>query len=73
MLYTRTLLVGLLLIGSGNVLAVDSYRFLHVTIDTPWVIFLGLLVVILFPFILTAVLHWYYATKKKEPDGKENL
>lgn len=54
-----------LLLLSAPAFAVDSYRFMHVTIETPWLIFLGLLVVILFPFILTAVLHWYYAVKKK--------
>jgi hypothetical protein len=46
--------------------AVDSYRFMHVTIETPWLIFLFLLVILLFPFILMAVLHWYFAAKKDE-------
>jgi hypothetical protein len=36
--------------------ALDSYRFLHVTIDTPWLIFLFLLVAIFSPFILMAAL-----------------
>ncbi len=53
--------------------AIDSYRFLHVTIETPWMIFLGLLVVILFPFILTAVLHWHFAIKKKEAGNDESV
>ncbi len=44
--------------------ALDSYRYLHVTIETPWMIFLFLLVIVLSPFILMAVLYWYYATKK---------
>jgi hypothetical protein len=51
--------------------AVDSYRYAHVTIQTPWMIFLFLLVIVLFPFILSAILYWYFATKnpkKKEED-----
>ncbi len=44
--------------------AVDSYRFLHVTIETPWMIFMFLLVIVLFPFILSAILHWHFANKK---------
>jgi len=44
--------------------ALDSYRYLHVTIETPWMIFLFLLVIVLSPFILMAVLYWYYATKR---------
>jgi hypothetical protein len=46
--------------------AVDSYRYTHVTIETPWLIFLFLLVIILLPFILSAILYWYFATKKDE-------
>ena len=46
--------------------AVDSYRYAHVTIETPWMIFLVLLVVILLPFILMAILYWRFATKGDE-------
>jgi len=46
--------------------AMDSYRFLHVTIDTPWFIFLFLLGAIFSPFILMAVLAWRYAERKVE-------
>lgn len=53
-------------------LAADSYRYAHVTIETPWMIFLFLLVVILFPFILTAVLYWYFASRKPEENGSDN-
>jgi hypothetical protein len=52
--------------------AADSYRFLHVTIDTPWMIFLGLLVIVLSPFILMAVLHWYFAYKKTQEEKLES-
>ena len=61
-----------LMLLSEQAFAIDSYRFLHVTIDTPWMIFIGLLVIILFPFILTAVLHWYYATHKQESKPTNN-
>lgn len=50
--------------------AVDSYRFFHVTIETPWMIFLFLLCIVLFPFVLTAILHWYFANKKELPHPK---
>ena len=52
--------------------AVDSYRFLHVTIETPWMIFLFLLCIVLFPFVLTAILHWYFANKKESPPQPKN-
>lgn len=48
--------------------AVDSYRYAHVTIDTPWAIFIFLLLIILLPFVLMAILYWYFAAKK--PDGE---
>ena len=38
--------------------AIDSYRYLHVSIETPWLIFLFLLVAIFIPFILMLVLMW---------------
>jgi hypothetical protein len=49
--------------------AVDSYRYAHVTIETPWAIFVFLLFVILLPFILMAILYWYFASRK--PEGKD--
>lgn len=52
------------------VFAVDSYRFFHVTPDTPTYIFLGLLVFVLSPFILMIVLYWYYAQKKSKTPGQ---
>ena len=53
---------------TGYATAADSYRFLHVSIDTPWMIFIFLLVIILFPFVLMAILYWYFAFKK-DPKG----
>lgn len=66
------LLIMALLLAPLNAYALDSYRFLHVTIETPWLIFMGLLVVIMFPFILTAILHWYYAVKKRQESQMED-
>ncbi|MEK6750587.1 MAG: hypothetical protein AABY83_15515 [Pseudomonadota bacterium] len=54
--------------ASESAWAVDSYRYLHVTIDTPWHIFLGLLVAVLAPFILMAVLYWRFALRKPMPE-----
>ncbi len=44
--------------------AVDSYRFAHVTIATPWYIFIFLLMVVFAPFVLMAVLAWRVAISK---------
>lgn len=49
--------------------AVDSYRYFHVTPETPWYIFLFLLPIVISPFILMAILYWYFAWHK--PDGKD--
>lgn len=48
----------------------DSYRYLHVTIETPWMIFLVLLPAVLMPFILMAFLYWRHAMRRdKEGDA----
>jgi membrane protein implicated in regulation of membrane protease activity len=57
--------------------AVDSYRFLHVTIDTPWTIFIFLLFIVLAPFVLMSVLVWRYTerrikSKKQQPEQAED-
>ncbi len=64
--YAGTLLVIPLSLFSGNCLAIDSYRYLHVTIETPWLIFLFLLPAVLAPLILMAVLYWRFAGRKKD-------
>ncbi len=46
----------------------DSYRYMHVTIDTPWLIFLFLLVAVLLPFILMAILYWHNAMRRNAED-----
>lgn len=45
--------------------AVDSYRYLHVNIETPWMIFLFLLPMVLVPLVLMAGLYWYFAMRKR--------
>jgi len=44
--------------------ATDSYRWLHVTIDTPWAIFIFLLPMVLAPVVLMAILYWRFAGKE---------
>lgn len=52
----------------------DSYRYMHVTIDTPWAIFVFLLFAVLAPFVLMAVLYWHNAVRRnRDADaGSEN-
>lgn len=69
----RNLLGGLLcLLLATPAWAVDSYRYMHVTIETPWHIFLGLLVAVLSPFILMAFLYWRFALRKPPQDKKSS-
>jgi len=58
-----------LMSGSASA-SVNSYRFMHVTIDTPWHIFLFLLIGIFAPFILMVVLMWRNSARKR---GQANL
>ncbi|WP_455202642.1 hypothetical protein [Kaarinaea lacus] len=53
--------------------AADSYRYLHVSIDTPWLIFIFLLMIILFPFVLSAILYWYFTFKKHKEEKSKQL
>ena len=59
-------IVSLGMLVSADALAVDSYRYLHVTIDTPWAIFLFLLPIVLSPFILMVILYWRFAGRKPD-------
>lgn len=61
---------GLSLLWVDSSYALDSYRFLHVTIETPWAIFIFLLFTIFAPFILMAILAWRFAERKAEPEQK---
>ena len=52
--------------------AVDSYRFAHVTIATPWYIFIFLLTGIFAPFVLMAVLAWRNAMRKSSQESEDS-
>jgi uncharacterized membrane protein YadS len=64
----------LLLLGSAVTssaqAAVDSYRFAHVTIATPWYIFIFLLMGVFVPFVLMAVLAWRNAARKSDQEAE---
>jgi hypothetical protein len=51
--------LALMLLHANTGFAIDSYRYLHVSIETPWMIFLFLLVAVFVPFILMVVLMWW--------------
>jgi len=46
----------------------DSYRYMHVTIDTPWMIFIFLLGAVMMPFVLMAILYWRNAMRRNAED-----
>jgi len=52
--------------------AVDSYRYLHVSVETPYTIFLFLLMGILAPFILMLILVWRFVGRKSEGEEHSN-
>ena len=70
------LLLGMLafvmMLCSQSVFALDSYRYLHVTIDTPWMIFLFLLPIVLSPFIIMAILYWRFAGRKPDDENDDD-
>ncbi len=68
MKYVSGLMFPVLLFWAQSSHALDSYRYLHVTINTPWEIFLFLLMGIFSPFILMAILAWRSMGKKDEED-----
>jgi len=69
---SRSFIFLMLLVTACSVYAVDSYRYAHVTIDTPWAIFIFLLLIILFPFVLMAILYWYFAIKKSDTEDAKH-
>jgi len=52
--------------------AVDSYRYLHVSIDTPWAIFVFLFFLVFAPMVLAIILYWRHALKKDDEDDEDN-
>ncbi len=63
----------LLLLPISAQAGLDSYSFLHVTIETPWAIFIFLCFLVLAPFVLLAILYWHFALRrhraKNNPDA----
>ena len=68
----KVLGVILLCMASSPVWALDSYRYLHVSIDTPWAIFLFLLPIVLSPFILMAILYWRFAGRRSRKEESQD-
>jgi hypothetical protein len=66
MMRLATALYMVLLWSNGSYAAVDSYRYMHVTVETPYTIFLFLLVGILAPFALMGILVWRFVGHKSE-------
>jgi len=58
---SSAILLGMLLLPQASFAAFDSYRFFHVTIETPYFIFLFLVGFVLAPFFLMAILYWRFA------------
>lgn len=52
---------------------VDSYRYLHVTIETPWTIFLLLAPMVLLPMVLMGILVWRYAERRKDESEEKSV
>jgi hypothetical protein len=65
--------IALMLLHADAGFAIDSYRYLHVNIQTPWMIFLFLLVAVFVPFILMVVLMWWRAMRKPIPAPKSEI
>jgi len=69
MVFIRAVLAAWFLFPSPDAMAVDSYRFLHVTIDTPWMIFVFLFFLVVAPMILSAILHLRNAMRRGKDDA----
>jgi len=65
--------LALMLLHSDAGFAIDSYRYLHVSIETPWMIFLFLLVAVFVPFILMVVLMWWRPKHKPVAGPKSDI
>jgi len=67
----RSALAFILLMLPVSAWSIDSYRFLHVTIDTPWLIFVFLFFLVFAPMILMAILYWRNALKSDDDEAGE--
>jgi hypothetical protein len=71
-IWVKTILMLLGSMGAASArAAVDSYRFVHVTIATPWYIFIFLLMGVFVPFVLMAVLAWRNAARKSDQEAAD--
>ncbi len=62
----------LLMLQSQAVYAVDSYRWVTVSINTPWMIFVFLVPLVMVPLILMAIMHWRFAKPEEGDDASDN-
>jgi len=67
-LMSYALMGALVFFWSSEAEAVDSYRYLHVTIDTPWMIFIFLFFLVFAPMILAAILTLRNALRRDRDD-----
>lgn len=65
-------ILALVLLWSQQAMAVDSYRFLHVTIDTPWLVFVFLFFLVFAPMILSAIIYVRQAMKRDAEEDKSD-
>lgn len=74
MRFLRLFMVMVSSLWATDAMAVDSYRYMHVTIDTPWMIFVLLFFFVFAPMILSAILYLRNAFKRddeeEEKDGR---
>ena len=73
MMSRSMLLLAMIWAEAAHAAAVDSYHYLHVTIDTPWAIFLVLVPMVLAPLVLMGVMVWRYAERRKGDEGVEGV
>jgi len=64
----RNLLLTVALLAPASAWALDSYRFLHVSIDTPWIIFIFLFFMVFSPMVLMAILYWRNALRREDDE-----
>ncbi|RMH50342.1 MAG: hypothetical protein D6682_06930 [Zetaproteobacteria bacterium] len=70
---TRLMLLLGALLAARPASALDSYRFLHVTINTPWVIFILLFFLVFAPMILMVILYWRHALWNRDEDEDDDV
>lgn len=71
MFYFKTIYACLLLLLPLSAQAgLDSYSFFHVTIETPWAIFIFLCFLVLAPFVVMAILYWYFTLQRYKQKNK---